>query len=201
MEEGIIFIISVSSYTLWRWGWGSFSLSVYLPLPWVEWERGEGLICIIHNVTPSTWDGGRGEAHLHHQCVSLYLWWRWGRGSFPSSTECLRWEIGGLICTISVPSSTLGGGELGGSFARYLDCRWGWGSFASSTECLPLTWWEMGTGLICIIHDVTPFEWSGDCLTCIVHSVDSVSSNIKLICIIHSVSPSNLGEHYHSVSP
>ena len=101
------------------------SVSLYLV------EVGEGLICIDHSVSLFTLGVGGGGAHLHHpQSVSLYLVevgegfnfivsespsTLWRRGTFASSTECLplpRWEIGGLICTISVPSSTLGGGEL-----------------------------------------------------------------------------------------
>ena len=57
----------------------------------------EGLICIIHNVTPSTLGGGGGGAHLHRQSVSLYLG---GRGSFASSES----------------PSTLGGGGGGAHF-------------------------------------------------------------------------------------
>ena len=49
----------------------------------------QGLICILHNVTPSTWDGGRGGAHLHRQSVSLYIGWMYGRGSFDSFTMSL----------------------------------------------------------------------------------------------------------------
>ena len=102
---------------------------MWLPLPWVE--VGEGLICIIHSVSPSPLGGGGGGAHLHKpQCGSLYLGWRWGRGSFVSSTVCLPlpWvEVGeGLIC-ISHSVSSL-----------YLGWWWGRGSFASSTVCLPL---------------------------------------------------------------
>ena len=91
----------VSLYLRWRWGRGSFTSStVCLHLPWVE--VGEGLICIIHSVSPSILGGGGGGAHLHHpQCVSIYLGWRWGRGAFVSSTVCLPlpWvELGvGLI--------------------------------------------------------------------------------------------------------
>ena len=66
-----------------RWGTGSFTsvavrlprmvggaqphhLSIVcLPLPWVE--VGEGLICIIQSVFPSTLGGGGGGAHLHHK--------------------------------------------------------------------------------------------------------------------------------------
>ena len=61
------------------------------PLPWVK--VGEGLICVIHSVSPSTLVGvggggahlqypqclllGGGGAYLHHsQCHSLYLRWR-----------------------------------------------------------------------------------------------------------------------------
>ena len=78
-------------------------------------EVGEGLICIVR-VSPSTLVGGVGGARLHRQSVSLYLGWRWGRGSFASS-ECLpiSWvEVGeGLTCIVGVPPSTLGrgGGE------------------------------------------------------------------------------------------
>ena len=62
---------------------------------------GEGLMCIIHSVSPSILNGeGRwksgsfasqlpwvemvGGAYLHTQCVSLYLEWRWGLVSFAS---------------------------------------------------------------------------------------------------------------------
>ena len=66
-------------------GEGLILSTVCLPLPWVE--VGEGLIYIIHSVSPSTLGGGGGGEHLYHpQCVSLYLGWRLGRGSFTSST-------------------------------------------------------------------------------------------------------------------
>ena len=145
-------------------------------------------------MSPSTLSESGGGAHLHHlQCVSLYLEWRWGRGSFVSSTVCLPlpWvEVGeGRICIIhSVCPSTLseggGGAHLiciihsvspstlsrGGGGAHlyhpqcvslYLGWRWGRGSFVSSTVCLPLPWVEVGEGLICIIHSVSPSTLSG----------------------------------------
>ena len=109
-------------YLEWRCGRVSFT-TVCLPLPWVErlvfiisvslpwvdWGEGVGGL-ILHNVTPSTWDGGRGEAHLHRQGVSLYLGWRWGRGSFEPFTMSLPlpgmevWE--GLIYIVRVSPST-----------------------------------------------------------------------------------------------
>ena len=97
-------------------GQGEGLIRIILPLPWVE--VGEGLICIIHSLSSTTLSGGGGGAHLHHpECVSLYLGWRWGRGSFASPTVCLPlpWvEVGeGLICIIqSVSPSTLGGAGL-----------------------------------------------------------------------------------------
>ena len=66
---------------------GAHFVSSTVLYTWVE--VGEGLICIIHSVSPSTLGGGGGGAHLHHpQCVSLYFGWRWGWGSFASSTVC-----------------------------------------------------------------------------------------------------------------
>ena len=109
-----------------------------LPLPWVE--VGEGLICIIHSVPPSTFGGGGGAHLCHPRSVSFYLWWRWGRGSFVSSTVCLPLplvEVGeGLICIIH---SGLGGG----SFASFMS---------------PST---LGEGLICIIYSVPPSTLGG----------------------------------------
>ena len=126
-------------------------------------EVGEGLICIIHHVHPSTLGGsGRrgsftvsipsvkvGGAYLHHpQSASLYLGGSGRRGSLASSTVCLPllWvevEVG-LICIIhSVPPSTLGGGGGGAHLHHphcasfYLGGSGGRGSFASSTVCLP----------------------------------------------------------------
>ena len=110
MEEGLICISFASSI-------------VCLPLPW----GGGGHICIIHGVSPSTYNGGGGGAHLNH-------------------SQC--------HCNLS--------GGVGGSYA-------------SSTECLPLPWWEMRTWLIYIIHNVTPFEWRGKGLICIVQSVSTYS--------------------------
>ena len=175
----------VSLYLGWRWGWGSFiSSTECLPLPRIE--VGEGLICIVR-VSPSTLGGGGGLAHLHRQSVSLYLGWRWGRGSFASFTMSLPlpgMEVGErLICNVRMSPPTLGGGGGGahlhcqsvslylgwrwgrGSFASftislpylhprwrggahlhhqsvslYVGWRWGWGSFTSSTEYLPLPW-------------------------------------------------------------
>ena len=95
----------------WRWGRGSFaSFTMLLPVPGME--VGEKLIYIIR-VSPSTLGGGGGGAHLNSQCHPLYVGWRWGRGSFTSSPECLplRWvEVGvGLIYIIHrVSPSTLG---------------------------------------------------------------------------------------------
>ena len=113
-------------------------------------EVGEGLICIYHSVSPSTLSGGGGVAHLHlPQCVSLYLEWRWGRGSFAFTTVCLplpRMEVGeGLICIYhSVYPSTLNGGGGGAHLhlpqcvSLYLEWRWGRVSFAFITVCLLL---------------------------------------------------------------
>ena len=72
----------VSLYLGWWWGRGSLASSTEcVPLSWVE--VGEGLTCIIHRVCPSILGGGGGGAHSHHpRNVSLYLGWRWGRGSF-----------------------------------------------------------------------------------------------------------------------
>ena len=68
-------------------------------------EVGEGLVCIIR-VSPPTVSGGVGGARLHRQSVSLYLGWRWGRGSFASS-ECLPLCWGeGVVCIVSVSPST-----------------------------------------------------------------------------------------------
>ena len=58
---------------------------------------GEGLICIIHNVSPlghnvspTTLGGGGGGAHLHNpQCVSLYL----GGGAHLHNPQCVRFFI------------------------------------------------------------------------------------------------------------
>ena len=150
---------------------------------------GVGLICIIQSVSPSTLGGGGGGAHLHHpQCVPHYLGWRWGRGSSASSRVCLPlpWvEVGeGLICiTHSLSLTTLSGGGGGAHLHRpecvshylgggahlhhpecvslYLGWRWGRGSFASSTVCLPLPWVEVGEGLICITHSLSPTTLSG----------------------------------------
>ena len=36
------------------------------------------------------------------------------------------------------------------------------GSFAQSTVCSPLSWAEVGEGLICIIHSVSPYTLGGD---------------------------------------
>ena len=95
-----------------------------LQLPWVE--VGEGLTCIIHNVSPSTLGGGGGGAHLHNpQCVPL------------------PWvEVGeGLICIIhNVSPTTLGGG--GGS-----------DSFTSPTMCLPRPCMEGGSCTISPLED------------------------------------------------
>ena len=157
MGEGLICIVRESpdilggggahlhcqSISLYLGGRGSFASSECLPLSWVE--VGEGLSCILHNVTPSTWDGGRGEAHLHHQSVSLYLGWRWERGSFALS-ECLSLYLGWRWGRGSFASFTA---------YLYLGWRWGRGSFASS-ECLPLPWVEVRMGLIYIIHRVSP---------------------------------------------
>ena len=82
--------------------------TVCLPLPWVE--VGEGLICIYHSVSPSTLNVGGGGSHLHlPQCVSLYLEWRWGRGSFAFTNH-------------SVSPSTLNGGG-GGSHLHPSQCH------------------------------------------------------------------------------
>ena len=170
----------VSLYLGWRWGWGSFiSSTECLPLPRIE--VGEGLICIVR-VSPSTLGGGGGLAHLHRQSVSLYLGWRWGRGSLAlseclplpgwrcwrgsfASSECLpiSWvEVGeGLICILHnvTPSAWDGGGGEAHlqcqNVSIYLGWRWGRGSFALS-ECLPLPWLEVGEGLICILHNFSP---------------------------------------------
>ena len=86
--------------------------------------------------------------------------------------------VGLIFITHSVPNSTLGGGGAHlhhpqcvslyfgwmwgwGSFASSLYFGWGWGSFASSTVCLPLLWVEVGVGLICIIHSVSPSTLGG----------------------------------------
>ena len=88
----------VCLYLEWRWERGSFaSFAMSLPLfafttvcLLSRMEVGEGLICIYHSVSPSTLNGGGGGSHLHlPQCVSLYLEWRWGRGSFAFTTVCL----------------------------------------------------------------------------------------------------------------
>ena len=95
----------------------------------------EVVICINHSVPLSFYFGRKG--------------------SFSSSEMC------GFY---SVSLSTSGGGGRGAHLLVSVSPsmrRWGRGSFASSTLCLPLPWWEMGTGLICIIHNVTPFGWSG----------------------------------------
>ena len=181
----------VSLYLVWRWGRGSFvSSTVRLPLPCVK--VGELFICIIHSVSPSTLGEGGGGANLYHpQCVSLYLGWRWGRGSFVSSTVCLPLpclKVGeGLVCIIhSMSPSTLGEGGGGAHLyhpqciSLYLGWRWGRGSFVSSTVCLPLPCVKVGEGLFCINHSVSPS-------TC-------VKVGEGLFCIIHSVSPSTLGE-------
>ena len=110
---------------------------------------GEGLICIYPSVSPSTLNGGGGGAHLHlPQCVSFYLEWRWGRGSFAFTTVCLplpRVEVGeGLICIYHSVSPTLSGGggvaplHLPQCVSLYLEWRWERGSFAFTTVCLPL---------------------------------------------------------------
>ena len=115
-------------------------------------EVGEGLICIYHSVSP-TLNGGGGGAHLHlPQFVSLYLEWRWGRGSLAFTTVCLlpRMEVGeGLICIYhGVSPSTLNrdGGvahlHLTQCVSLYLERRWGRGSF-------------------CIYHSVSPSTLSG----------------------------------------
>ena len=82
-------------------------VSLYLGCKW--WE---GLICIIHGVSPSTFSDG-GGAHLYNlPCASLSTLGVGGGGvHFSSSTVCLPllWvEVGeGLIyITHSVPPST-----------------------------------------------------------------------------------------------
>ena len=109
--------------------------------------------------------------HLHDpQYVSIYLGWRWGRGSFRSSPVFilyLVWRWGGAhldhpqyvilylvwwwgrgsftSSTVCLPLPLCGGG--GGAqlhrpqcVSLYLVWRWGRGSFASSKLCLPLSW-------------------------------------------------------------
>ena len=125
--EWLVCIIhSVSPSTLSRIGGGAHLYHPQcLPLPCVK--VGEGLICIIHSVSPSTLCESGGGAHLYHpQCVSLYREWRWGRGSFVSSTVCLPLpcvKVGeGLICIIhSVSPSTVSGGG-GGALLYHPQC-------------------------------------------------------------------------------
>ena len=78
--------------------------------------------------------GGVGEgAHLHYPwSVSLYLEWRWGRGSFEPFTMSLP-----------LPGMEVGEGLI------YM------------SECLPLPWVEVGEGFICIIHRVYPSTLNG----------------------------------------
>ena len=85
----------------------------------------EELLCVIHSMSPSTLGESGGGAHLYYpQCVSLYLGWRRGWGSFALSTVCLLdGDREGLICIIH---SVL---------PLHLGWRWGRGSFASSTVC------------------------------------------------------------------
>ena len=98
-ERWILFIIqqcgggggggSFASATVYKWyqspstGKSSFASStVCLPL-------GVGG-AHLHFVSPTTLGKGGGGPHLYHpQCASLYLGWRWGRGSFASTTVCL----------------------------------------------------------------------------------------------------------------
>ena len=130
-------------------GEGLIASSECLPLHWVE--VGEGLIYIIHRVSPSTLGSGGGGARFHRQSVSLYFG---GRGSFALSESLpLPWvEVGeGLICNVRVSPSTLGGG--GGRLHRQSVSLYfgGRGSFASS-DSLPLPWVEVGEGLICNVR-------------------------------------------------
>ena len=89
------------------WGRGSFVLTtVCLPLPWVE--VGEGFIASITVCLPLPWvEVGEGLIVHRPQCVSLYLGWRWGRGS--------------LWINHSVSPSTLGGGG-GGAHLHQPQC-------------------------------------------------------------------------------
>ena len=86
------------------------------------------------------------------------------------------------------------------SVSFYLGWWWGRGSFASSTECVPLSWVEMGEGLICIIHRMCPSILGGGGGGAHLHHPQSVSFCLSwvvvgegLICIIHRVCPSVLG--------
>ena len=116
---------------------------------------GVGLICIIQSVSPSTLGGGGGGAHLHQpQCVSHYLGWRWGRGSSASSRVCLPlpWvEVGeGLICiTHSLYPTTLSGGG-GGAHLHRPECvshYLGGGAHLHHPECVSLyLGWRWGRG-------------------------------------------------------
>ena len=130
-----------------RWGRGSSALStICLSLPGVS--VGEGLICIIHSVSPSILCGGGGGARLHppYSVNLTCIGWRWGRGTFALSTMCLPlpWvEVGDTCIIHSVCTSTMVGDE-------------GRSSIASSIVCLPLPWVEVGEGLICIVHSESP---------------------------------------------
>ena len=160
--------------TMWWMYWrGSFaSATVWLSFVAMEDHLWWGMT-IIHSVFASTLNGGGRGAHLHpSQCHSLYLGWRWGRGSFAFTTVCLLlpWmEVGeGLICIYhSVSPSTLNGGGGGAHLhlpqcvCLYLEWRWGRGSFAFTTVCL-LPRMEVGEGLICIYHGMSPSTLSGD---------------------------------------
>ena len=99
----------------WRWGRGSFALTtVCLLLPWVE--IGEGLIYIIHRVSPSTLGGGGDRTNLNHtQCYSICVK---GEGliCILYNVTPSTWDRGvgeGLICIVRVSSSTLVGGGGG----------------------------------------------------------------------------------------
>ena len=94
-----------SLYLGWKWGRGSFASSTVCSL-YLEWKWGRG--SFASSPLPSLGGGGGGVPLHQPQCapstlpwvevregliyiiqsVSLYLGWRWGRGSFVSSTVC-----------------------------------------------------------------------------------------------------------------
>ena len=112
-----------------RWRWGKGSFTVLFPLLLVEVR--EGLICIIHSVSPST-GGGWAYFHPHKVPPSKLEVWMMQMSHSPTSTHGRARHTHCGRCISPFPTSSLNpgrllevkSGSLGSCTNITINCRW-----------------------------------------------------------------------------